>query len=321
MKEKVATLIVLFILAAVPGAVMLARRMHADAICPPAAKVFNITAVGAGSGAYTLENVNGLNYWWKRFAPMTLTLNVGDRVVLNLTSADVSHQFYVPFLDIGPVDVLPGKHVMVEFTADRAGVYQYFCTTMCGQCHCFMTGWIIVAAPGKPPETPDPIVCPVCFADFERPQEVEMVRLGDYLYLEQTCNACHGWEGQGGVKNPNYAKKTIPAHNTTANKLFLRSAEDADRFIELVQQNGGDLDDLDEDLDIPMFNVVKARFQALKQIIANGSPPQKLDPDGPEPPLWMPAWRHKLTQGEMDALIVFFVDLFPWDEDEEEETG
>ena len=64
--------------------------------------VFNLTGV-AGSGVWTLDDVNGLNYWWKRFEPATLSVQEGDRVVINLRSADLFHRFYIPAFQVGPV--------------------------------------------------------------------------------------------------------------------------------------------------------------------------------------------------------------------------
>ncbi len=319
-KEKIAAIAVLLVVVLVPGSVTWYQGVYLPGQYPPEVRIFDITAVGTGSGAYTLEDVNGLNYWWKRFSPMTILLKVGDHAVLRLRSADVAHQFYIPGLNIGPIDVIPGHMTEVQFEADKAGHYQYFCTTMCGNCHCYMSGWIVITSDGKPHEMPNPIVCPVCFVDFDRPAEGDMIRLGDYLYLSMACNPCHGWEGRGGVKNPNYAKETIPAHDTTAQKIFLRTEEDAKTFMELLMKHEN-LDELDETPDIPMFNVVLARYNALKELIKKEPLRQKLDPAGQDPPLWMPAWQYKLTERETDAIILFFIDLYPWDDDDDEEEG
>jgi mono/diheme cytochrome c family protein len=59
-----------------------------------------------------------------------------------------------------------------------------------------------------------------------------LVALGSYLYLEKGCVTCHGIEGQGGIANPNSVNSPVPAHNTTAQKLFLASPDDG-AFIEL----------------------------------------------------------------------------------------
>lgn len=303
---------------AVPCSILGYQYVYLPAQYAPKVKVFNITAVADPSGAYTLETVNGLNYWWKRFTPMAIILETGDQVVLNLRSADVSHRFYVPGLNIGPVDIRPDKMARVKFTAKKAGVFQYFCMTLCGNCHCFMTGWIVISRKGETLDIPNPIVCPLCFVEFDWPFDGDLIDLGDHIYFNMSCYTCHGMEGRGNVKNLNYAKKTIPAHNTTVAKLFLRTEEDAATFNDLLCKHD-DLEDLEDEPDIPLFKLVLARYNALKEIIKNGSDPEKLDPAGPEPPLWMPAWKYKLKEREIDALIAYFIDLYWWDEDEEED--
>ncbi|MFZ5563020.1 MAG: hypothetical protein ACOZBW_03145, partial [Thermodesulfobacteriota bacterium] len=262
----------------------------------------------------------GLNYWWKRFPPMTILLETGDRVVLKLKTADVSHQFYIPGLGLAPVPIVPGHPAELRFTADREGIFQYFCTTMCGDCHTYMTGWIVVSPKGRPIKPPEPVVCPLCYMDFGPPPHEKMVDLGEHFYQTMGCISCHGVWGRGGVKNFNYAKETIPAHNTTAAKLFLRTPEDARTFFDLLEKTG-DLEELDEDPDIPLFNVVRDRYEALRQIIRNGSTPEKLDPAGPEPPLWMPAWKYRLTDRDIDALILYFIDIYLFDAEPEEEAS
>lgn len=314
MKEKLAALSVLLVIIAVPLSILGYQYSYLPSQYTPEVKVFNITAVGKPSAAYTLETVNGLNYWWKIFKPMTILLTTGDDAVLNLRSSDISHRFYIPGLNLGPIDVKPGEMTSMRFTAEKPGFFQYFCTTLCGNCHFFMTGWIIVSRKGETPVIPDPIRCPACVSDFTRPPENDLIALGEHVYFGYSCYACHGIEGRGGVKNFNYAKKTIPAHNTTVNKLFLKTEEDAIIFNELLCKDYN-LENLEEDPDIFLFNMVLARYNALKEIIKNGSLPEKLDTEIPEPPLWMPAWLYKLTEREIEALIAYFIDLYNWDED------
>jgi hypothetical protein len=282
-------------------------------------KVFNITGV-AENGAWTLQKVNGLNYWWKRFTPMTLYLEVGDEVLLNLRSADLFHRFYVPALNLGPIDVKPAGVTTVKFHADKPGLFQYYCTAMCGGCHFWMSGWIVITPKGEVPATPQPIVCPLCWPGFDKPTQKDMIRLGEYFYLKLGCVTCHGVEGRGGVENYNYINKTVPAHNTTAEKLFLSDAEDAEVFIDLLQKHP-DLEDLEEEPDILRFKLVLSRFKAAKDLIKNGKHCVKLDLAGPEPPLQMPTWQAVLTDRDIDAVIAYFTSLYPWDEEEDEEES
>jgi hypothetical protein len=320
MKEKFANIMTLLLIIAIPVGIYLYQYEYLPSQYDKGTKIFNITSIAEPSGAYTLNEVNGLNYWWKRFAPMTILLETGDRVVLKIKTADMTHQFYVPGLGLGPVAIVPGHIAELRFTAEREGIYQYFCTTMCGDCHTYMTGWIVISAKGKKIEAPVPIVCPLCYLDFDKPPPDNMLELGEYLYQTLGCISCHGVWGKGGVNNFNYAKTTIPAHDTTAAKLFLLTPEDARSFSELLKHNS-DLDDLEEEPDIPLFNVVLDRHNALKQIVRNGSTPEKLDKAGPEPPLWMPAWKYRLTDREIDALILYFIDFYLFEADEEEDPS
>ena len=52
--------------------------------------VINLTGVAA-DGVWTLEAVNGLNYWWKTFEPATLYVTEGDEVII-MAFADLEPQ-------------------------------------------------------------------------------------------------------------------------------------------------------------------------------------------------------------------------------------
>ena len=275
--------------------------------------VFNLTGV-ASAGVWTLQPVNGLNYWWRRYEPATLYVEEGDEVVIHLRSGDVFHRFYFPAFSVGPVGVEPGHTVTVRFTASRSGVFQYYCTSMCGGCHFYMRGWIVISGEGETPIEPPPILCTLCRPDdLPLPDTADLVDTGSYLYLEKGCVTCHGPEGQGGIVNHNSVNSPVPAHNTTAQKLFLETPDDAEAFIELVTLTA-DLSSLEEPPEIALFPVVRTRFDNAKEIIRKGRYSSKIDLTGPEPPLQMPAWQYIVEEREIDALLVYFVSLYPWDE-------
>lgn len=331
--ERIATVAVAGVMVLVAAAVAWYGRAAVPGRDEPGTVVVNLTGVGA-SGVWTLEEVNGLNYWWKTFEPATLQLRQGDEVVLNLRSADLFHSFYAPGLGVGPVEVEPGHRRTVRFRAERAGVYQYYCTSMCGTCHFYMRGWIVVTAPGEEPVHPPPVVCQQCLpdgaaaaraGDLAKPGEItepaELVAHGAFLYLQKGCVTCHGPEGRGGVPNPNSTIREPPAHDATAQKLFLASAEDAEAFIEVVARapelpEPQDLERLAEPPDIDRFPIVRTRFLNAREIVRLGRYTAKLDPAGPEPPLQMPAWEFLLGERDIDALLVYFVSLYDWEAEE-----
>ena len=77
------------------------------------------------------------------FEPDTITVNKGDRVKLNITSADVTHGFTISEFGVS-ADLLPGETKIVEFTASESGTYAFFCSVYCGLGHPNMKGKLIV---------------------------------------------------------------------------------------------------------------------------------------------------------------------------------
>lgn len=78
------------------------------------------------------------------FIPNPIRVNLGDRVRLKITSVDVSHGFALP--DFGVSQRLsPGRTETVEFTADKAGSFTFFCNVVCGSGHSRMRGTLVVS--------------------------------------------------------------------------------------------------------------------------------------------------------------------------------
>ena len=76
--------------------------------------------------------------------PATITVNEGDEVKLNIKNLDVPHGFSL--FEFGVNERLPGNGAVttVEFTADKAGEYTFFCSVPCGSGHGGMRGTLIV---------------------------------------------------------------------------------------------------------------------------------------------------------------------------------
>jgi cytochrome c oxidase subunit 2 len=97
------------------------------------------------SGDMIDEQVKTFNVTAKQweFSPETITVNKDDRVVLNITSEDVTHGFAIPQFDINE-QLEAGKTTRIEFVADKTGTYTFFCSVFCGSGHPQMRGTLIV---------------------------------------------------------------------------------------------------------------------------------------------------------------------------------
>ena len=77
------------------------------------------------------------------FEPAIIRVKEGDMVKLNIKNIDLAHGFRI--FEFGVNERLaPGKTTTVEFTADKAGEYIFFCSVPCGKGHGGMNGKLIV---------------------------------------------------------------------------------------------------------------------------------------------------------------------------------
>jgi cytochrome c oxidase subunit 2 len=77
------------------------------------------------------------------FTPDEIHLMVGQPVVLELVSLDVTHGFNVPDLGVR-VDVEPGRSMRIPVRPERAGTFTFHCDVFCGNGHEEMSGRIVV---------------------------------------------------------------------------------------------------------------------------------------------------------------------------------
>jgi cytochrome c oxidase subunit 2 len=75
-----------------------------------------------------------------------LHLPVGKKVLVNLTSKDVIHSFFVPQFRLKQ-DAVPGTIIPVWFEATKTGNYELVCAEFCGLAHYRMKGFITIETP------------------------------------------------------------------------------------------------------------------------------------------------------------------------------
>ena len=119
------------------------------------------------------------------------------------------------------------------------------------------------------------------------------------------CTACHGKNGMGGVKNPNYLNDTIPNLNRLSEQMFLYNREKQDAVVSMLNEFC-DLLQAGAQPNIPGFFKVIAKYMSVKNIILNGRIVEKKNPEGAEP-IHMPAWGKPIPEEELSSLIAYLI--------------
>ena len=188
-----------------------------------------VTASPQMADAVTI-NITGRQWWWQleysdsqpsnRFrAANEMLIPVGRPIVVNVTSRDVIHSFWVPNLH-GKRDLIPGYITSLWFQADREGIYRGQCAEFCGYQHANMA-MFVRAVPATDFQA--------WLANQRKPAidpASEVERRGRDVLLRATCPQCHSIRGTiaGGAFGPDLthvgSRATIAAGilpNTTEN--------------------------------------------------------------------------------------------------------
>ena len=76
------------------------------------------------------------NFW-----PKQIEAKLGEKIKLRVRNIDtVVHGFAIPALDVEAGDIKAGHQVILEFTPEKAGEYDFYCTAWCGENHLQMRG-------------------------------------------------------------------------------------------------------------------------------------------------------------------------------------
>jgi heme/copper-type cytochrome/quinol oxidase subunit 2 len=80
------------------------------------------------------------------FTPATIEVDPGDRVTIELASADVVHGLHIEGYDVNLI-ADPGQPASASFVVDRPGTFRIRCSVPCGPLHPFMAGRLQVGPP------------------------------------------------------------------------------------------------------------------------------------------------------------------------------
>lgn len=140
--------------------------------------------------------VTGHQWWWQaRYSNGAVTagevhIPAGKRLLVQVESADVIHDFWVPHL-ARKMDAVPGRSSYIWLEADAPGTWDGACSEFCGTQHAWMR-FIVVAEPeaafsvwlnhlAEPAATPS----------------TEPAAQGALLFQQKKCGDCHAIAGTG----------------------------------------------------------------------------------------------------------------------------
>ena len=78
------------------------------------------------------------------FAPASIVVKKGEKVVIKLTGIDGVHGIAIPGLGLN-IKVNPGETVEIPVNTETAGTFDFFCSVPCGPGHKSMKGSIVVS--------------------------------------------------------------------------------------------------------------------------------------------------------------------------------
>ncbi len=159
-------------------------------------------------------DVTGKQWWWEFdykheaiTAANEMHVEIGTPVILNLTSTDVIHAFWVPRMG-GKRDATPGRTYPLYFTPRELGTFDGQCAELCGASHALM-GLRIVVHAKEGEDSYDAWVAGQRAPAREAETDVE--KAGKQIFLTRGCVACHSVKGvaelapqaRGAISGPN----------------------------------------------------------------------------------------------------------------------
>ena len=99
-----------------------------------------VAADQAAPGTVHEITMTAKNY---EFDPGVITVKKGDKVRLVITATDRKHGIKIEGYDIDQV-LNTGDPTTIEFTADKAGTFEFKCSVYCGMGHRKMKGKLVV---------------------------------------------------------------------------------------------------------------------------------------------------------------------------------
>jgi mono/diheme cytochrome c family protein len=136
------------------------------------------------------------------------------------------------------------------------------------------------------------------------------VEQGRELYRKY-CVGCHGVDGAGGIANLNAPNPTIRPLNTLARTMAFTSAKEVDAFLGIMRSLGGQPLASSGATGLENWRRIDEALANAKRAINDGVAVAGTVSNGPEP-LDMPAWRHLIDDGQINAVIAYLLTTAQW---------
>ena len=88
------------------------------------------------------------------WSPKEIRVKKGELVRIRVINKDcVTHGFAIPALGVESGDIKSGHQVIEEFTPQKIGEYDFYCTAWCSEHHLQMRGVLVVVERSAMPKT------------------------------------------------------------------------------------------------------------------------------------------------------------------------
>ncbi|HMI84191.1 MAG TPA: cytochrome c oxidase subunit II [Polyangiaceae bacterium] len=184
--------------------------------------------------------VVGHQWWWEfeytdpDVSKTVTTANeihvpVGRTILLELSSHDVIHSFWVPRL-AGKIDLIPSRTNQTKLLVDAPGRFRGQCAEFCGYQHAHMAFWII-AEPERDFEA---------WLQHERapatPPADESTRRGAQLFASGPCPMCHTVRGTDAAATVGPDLTHIAGRSTLASGAFPNTRDHLRTLVTNIQR-------------------------------------------------------------------------------------
>ncbi len=130
------------------------RLTNAIDVYPPGTEplTMSVSAMATEAGKERVEREDDTVHVYmtamrSHFTPDILRVKKGDHVIVHVTNIeqtpDATHGFAIPAYNL-QASLDPGEVVTLEFDADKAGSFAFYCTEFCSALHLEMQGWLLV---------------------------------------------------------------------------------------------------------------------------------------------------------------------------------